>query len=166
MRITNLPALQSLQDETMVYAAIVGAVALGFSFLVASLIAYKGGNDRSYITRRIWYVIIGLAAAVVFYIYNDLFVKPSITNVGWQSMFSDTNIISIFINLGVYLVGGVNSTSKCKFTQFVVHPKNRVIGFVHSCFSCSNPWSAWASKSRCPREAVPLHGTLSRHGIT
>lgn len=97
MRITTLPALQSLQDETMVYAAIVGAVALGFSFLVASLIAYKGGNDRSYITRRIWYVIIGLAAAVVFYIYNDLFVKPSITNVGWQSMFSDTNIISIFI---------------------------------------------------------------------
>lgn len=91
----------------MVYAAIVGAVALGFSFLVASLIAYKGGNDRSYITRRIWYVIIGLAAAVVFYIYNDLFVKPNITNVGWQSMFSDTNIRSIFINLGVYLVGGI-----------------------------------------------------------
>ena len=107
MRITTLPALQSLQDETMVYAAIVGAVALGFSFLVASKIAYKGGNDRSYITRRIWYVIIGLAAAVVFYIYNDLFVKPNITNVGWQSMFSDTNFISIFINLGVYLVGGI-----------------------------------------------------------
>lgn len=107
MRITTLPALQSLQDETMVYAAIVGAVALGFSFLVASLIAYKGGNDRSYITRRIWYVIIGLAAVAFFYIYNDLFVKPNITNVGWQSMFSDTNSISIFINLGVYLVGGI-----------------------------------------------------------
>ena len=59
----------------------------------------------------------------------------------------------------------VNSTSKCKFTQFVVHPENRVISFVHNCFPCSNPWSAWASKSRCPREAVPLHGTLSRHGI-
>ena len=28
MRITTLPALQSLQDETMVYAAIVGAAAL------------------------------------------------------------------------------------------------------------------------------------------
>lgn len=107
MRITTLLALQSLQDETMVYAAIVGAVALSFSFLVASLIAYKGGNDRSYITRRIWYVIIGLAAAAFFYIYNDLFVKPNITNVGWQSMFSDTNFISIFINLGVYIFGGI-----------------------------------------------------------
>lgn len=107
MRITTLPALQSLQDETMVYAAIVGAVALGFSFLVASKIAYKGGNDRSYITRRIWFVIIGFAAAAGFYIYNDLVVKPNIANVGWQSMFSDTNLISIRINLGVYLIGGI-----------------------------------------------------------
>lgn len=107
MRITTLPALQSLQDETMVYAAIVGAVALGISFLVASLVAYKGGDDRSYITRRIWYVIIGLVAAAGFYVYNDLVVKPDITNAGWQSMFSDTNLICIGINLGVYIVGGV-----------------------------------------------------------
>lgn len=107
MRITTLPALQSLQDETMVYAAIVGAVALGLSFLVASLVAYKGGDDRSYITRRIWYVIIGLMAAAGFYVYNDLVVKPDITNAGWQSMFSDTNLICIGINLGVYIVGGV-----------------------------------------------------------
>ena len=107
MRITTLPALQSLQDETMVYAAIVGAVALGLSFLVASLVAYKGGDDRSYITRRIWNVIIGLVAAAGFYVYNDLVVKPDITNAGWQSMFSDTNLICIGINLGVYIVGGV-----------------------------------------------------------
>lgn len=107
MRITTLPALQSLQDETMVYAAIVGAVALGLSFLVASLVAYRGGNDRSYITRRIWYVIIGFVAAASFYVYNDLVVKPDITNAGWQSMFSDTNLICIGINLGVYIIGGV-----------------------------------------------------------
>ena len=107
MRITTLPALQSLQDETMVYAAIIGAVALGLSFLVASLVAYKGGDDRSYITRRVWYVIIGFAAAAGFYVYNDLVVKPDITNAGWQSMFSDTNLICIGINLGVYIIGGV-----------------------------------------------------------
>ena len=107
MRITNLPALQSLQDETMVYAAIVGAVALGLSFLVTSLVAWKGGIDRSYITRRIWYVIIGFAASAGFYVYNDLVVKPNITNQGWQSMFSDTNLICIGINLGVYIVGGI-----------------------------------------------------------
>ena len=33
---------------------------------------------------------------------------------------------------------------------FLVHLENRVIGFVHSCFPCSNPWSAWASKRRYP----------------
>ncbi len=107
MRITTLPALQSLQDETMVYAAIVGAVALGLSFLVASLVAYRGGDDRSYITRRIWYVIIGFTSVAGFYVYNDLVVKPDITNAGWQSMFSDTNLICIGINLGVYIIGGV-----------------------------------------------------------
>ena len=107
MRITTLPALQSLQDETMVYAAITGAVALALSILVASLVAYKGRDDRSYITRRIWYVIIGLVAAAGFYVYNDLVVKPDITNAGWQSMFSDTNLICIGINLGVYIVGGI-----------------------------------------------------------
>ncbi len=107
MRITTLPALQSLQDETMVYAAIVGAVALGLSFLIASLVAYRGGDDRSYITRRIWYVIIGFTSVAGFYVYNDLVVKPDITNAGWQSMFSDTNLICIGINLGVYIIGGV-----------------------------------------------------------
>lgn len=43
MRITTLPALQSLQDEIMVYAAIVGTLALGLSILVAFLVAWKGG---------------------------------------------------------------------------------------------------------------------------
>ena len=56
----------------------------------------------------------------------------------------------------------VNSTSKCKFTQFVVHPKNRVIGFVHSCFPCSNPWSAWASKRRC----VPRSCSITWHSFS
>ena len=107
MRITTLPALQSLQDEIMVYAAIVGTLALGLSILVAFLVAWKGGIDRSYITRRIWYVIIGFVAAAGFYVYNDLVVKPDITNAGWQSMFSDTNLICIGINLGVYIVGGI-----------------------------------------------------------
>ena len=27
---------------------------------------------------------------------------------------------------------------------------------VHSCFPCSNPWFAWASKRRCPGEALLL----------
>lgn len=107
MRITTLPALQSLQDETMVYAIIVGLVALAISYIVASCIKWKGGNDRSFIKRRICYIVIGLAAAAGFYVHNDLFVKPNITNAGWQSMFSGTNNICLLINLGVYIVGGV-----------------------------------------------------------
>ena len=29
---------------------------------------------------------------------------------------------------------------------------------VHSCFLCSSPWFAWASKRQYPDEAVPFHG--------
>ena len=50
---------------------------------------------------------IGFVAAAGFYVYNDLVVKPDITNAGWQSMFSDTNLICIGIILGVYIIGGV-----------------------------------------------------------
>lgn len=107
MRITTLPALQSLQDETMVYAAIVGVAALALSVLACSLVAWQGGNDRSYITRRIWYGVIGIAAAAGFYLYNDLVVKPDINNAGWQSMFSDTNLMCLGIDLGIYLVVGI-----------------------------------------------------------
>lgn len=106
-KITTLQALRALQDETMVYAAIVGGIALAIAILVTSLVAYQGGNDKSYIIRRILFSVIGFISAASFYVYNDLIVKPSITKVGWQSMFSKTNMYCIAIVLGVYLVVGI-----------------------------------------------------------
>ncbi len=103
-KITTLKALNSLQDETIVYAVIVCVAAISLSFLVASLVPYKGGKDRSYITRRIWCIIIGIVACISFYLYNDLAVKPNINNLGWQNMFSHTNLISTGIIFGGYIV--------------------------------------------------------------
>lgn len=105
-RITTLPALQSLQDETIVYSLIMCIIAIGIACLVANLIPYKS-NGRSYITRRIWFVIIGLICSFGFYMYNDLSVKPTINNVGWQSMFSETNVECLFIILIGYIVVSV-----------------------------------------------------------
>lgn len=105
-RITTLPALQSLQDETIVYSLIMCIIAIGIACLVANLIPYKS-NGRSYITRRIWFVIIGLVSSFGFYMYNDLSVKPTINNVGWQSMFSETNVECLFIILIGYIVVSV-----------------------------------------------------------
>ncbi len=103
-KITTLPALQSLQHETIVYAVIVCVAALVLSWIVTSLVAYKGGEDKSYVTRRIWAIIIGVVACIAFYLYNDLEVKPRINNAGWQSMFSETNTQGTLIILIGYIV--------------------------------------------------------------
>lgn len=106
-RITNIPALHTLQDETMVYAAITCAVAVGVAFLAANMVAWRGGQDKSYVTRRIWFCVIGLVFAAGFYMYNDLVVKPEITNVGWQNMFSNTNLTCLGIIVAGYIIVSV-----------------------------------------------------------
>ena len=93
-RYTTLPAVQALQHETWMYAFIVAAIALAISIFVANLIAWQGGQDKSYQKRRLWFVLIGIISLVSFFLYNDLQVKPLISQQGWQAMFSETNITS------------------------------------------------------------------------
>ena len=102
--ITNLPQLQQLMNSTMIYAVIVGLVAVIVSLAVANMFPWEGGNDKSYVKRRIAFVIIGLAAILGFWLYNDLVVVGNIKNAGFQNMFKACNLKCIFINSGVYLV--------------------------------------------------------------
>lgn len=102
--ITNLPQLQQLMNSTMIYAVIVGLVAVIISLAVANMFPWEGGNDKSYVKRRIAFVIIGLIAILGFWIYNDLVVVGNIKNAGFQNMFKACNLKCIFINLGVYVV--------------------------------------------------------------
>lgn len=102
--ITNLPQLQQLMNSTMIYAVIVGLVAVIISLAVANMFPWEGGNDKSYVKRRIAFVIIGLAAILGFWLYNDLVVVGNIKNAGFQNMFKACNLKCIFINLGLYVV--------------------------------------------------------------
>lgn len=106
-RYTTVPAVQALQHETWMYAFIVAAIALAISIFVANLIAWQGGQDKSYQKRRLWFVLIGIISLVSFFLYNDLQVKPLISQQGWQAMFSETNIQSSIVGLFVYYVVGV-----------------------------------------------------------
>lgn len=102
--ITNLPQLQQLMNSTMIYAVIVGLVAVILSLAVANMFPWEGGNDKSYVKRRIAFVIIGIIAILGFWLYNDLVVVENIRNAGFQNMFKACNLKCIFINLGVYIV--------------------------------------------------------------
>ena len=70
--ITNLPQLQQLMNSAMIYAVIVGLVAVIISLAVANMFPWEGGYDKSYVKRRIAFVIIGLIAILGFWLYNDL----------------------------------------------------------------------------------------------
>lgn len=106
-RITTLPQLEALQNNTMIYATITALVALLLAFLISFMTKYQGGLDKSYITRRIWFMIIGAASCTGFYLYNDLVVKGQIVNAGFKSMFVQTNLTCIGIILGVYFILGI-----------------------------------------------------------
>ena len=102
--ITTKLKLDQLMNSTMIYAVIVGLVAVVISLAVANMFPWEGGNDKSYVKRRIAFVIIGLVAVLGFWLYNDLVVVGNIKNAGFQNMFKACNVKCIFINLGVFII--------------------------------------------------------------
>ncbi|MGP1492445.1 MAG: hypothetical protein ACTTJJ_03450 [Prevotella fusca] len=102
--VTNISQLNQLMNSTMIYAVIVGLVAVLVALLLSNMFPWEGGNDRSYIKRRIAFVVIAIIAVLGFWLYNDLVVMSHIRNVGFLNMFKACNLKCIGINLGVYLL--------------------------------------------------------------
>lgn len=102
--IQTIGQLHELQNETFVYAAIVAAVIFVVAFLLANITPYQGGNDRSYIKRRIWLIISVAIGAISFWLYNDLYVMDFIKKTAFQNQFSDTNMQCLGITIGGSLV--------------------------------------------------------------
>lgn len=105
--VTTLPQLNQLMNSTMIYAVVVGCIAVILAIIVANIFPWEGGNDRSYIKRRIAFIVIGIIAILGFWLYNDLVVVDNIRNAGFQNMFKACNLKCIFINLGVYLIASI-----------------------------------------------------------
>lgn len=92
----------------MIYAIVVSLVTLALAWVICTyLIPWEGGKDRSYIKRRLVYIIFGIVAVLGFWLYNDLEVMGYIKNAGLQNMFAACNLKCIGINLGIYLVVGI-----------------------------------------------------------
>lgn len=102
--ITNIAQLNQLMNSTMIYAVITGLVAFLLALIIASLIPWQGGKDRSFISRRIVFIVIAVVAGLGFWLYNDLVVVDYIRNEGFKNMFRACNLKCIGINVGVYLV--------------------------------------------------------------
>lgn len=101
-QIATLSQLQDLQNSTWIYAIAVCFIAIAIAYLVSNMIAWQGGNDKSYVKRRVWWVIIGFVAGLGFWIYNDVVNVHRIVNVGFKHMYSQTNLLCLFVVLFVY----------------------------------------------------------------
>ena len=102
-------------NSTMIYAVVVGVVAFVVAMIVANMFPWEGGNDRSYIKRRIAFIIIGVCAVLGFWIYNDLVVADTIRNAGFQNMFKACNLKCLVITSVVYLL--ISGILMCVFRK-------------------------------------------------
>lgn len=97
--INTLQQLHALQGQTYVYAAIVAVVIYGLALLIANMIPYQGGNDRSYIKRRIAFIICMAVGSLGFWVYNQTYVMSHITKTAFQNQFASTNMVCLAITI-------------------------------------------------------------------
>ncbi|MCF0235546.1 MAG: hypothetical protein HUK09_02320 [Bacteroidaceae bacterium] len=105
--IVSLHQLNQLISTTYVYAVVVFVAALALSFVVATLVPWQGGKDKSYVTRRVAFILIGIVSVLGFWLYNDLVVASDIRNAGFVNMFKSCNLKCLGITAGGYVVVGL-----------------------------------------------------------
>lgn len=107
-KIENIKQVNALIGETYMLAIIAVVVALVFAFMIANFIKWQGGiNPRDHIIRRIWYIVIGLVTAIVFFLYNALYVISYIKKAPLQAKFTTASIFATLLVLGAYVVIGI-----------------------------------------------------------
>jgi len=116
--IQTVSQLHELQNETFVYAAIVAAAIFVVAFILANIAPYQGGNDRSYIKRRIWLIISVAIGSIGFWLYNDLYVMGFIRKTAFQNQFSDTNMQCLGITIGGSLLISIIVMFVFRHTKF------------------------------------------------
>lgn len=103
VNIQTVAQLNGLQNSTYMYAAIVAICIFFVSFIIANAIPFQGGNDRSYIKRRIGLICTVVVGAVSFWLYNDLFIMGYIKQLAFQNQFAITNLKC----LGITILGSL-----------------------------------------------------------
>jgi hypothetical protein len=106
----SIKQVNALIAETYVYAVVIAIIALAVAYIIARIIAWKGGkNDNSNVVRRIWYIVIGLVAPIFFFLYNTLVVSEKISKAPLLAKFSTANIYATIAILGIYVILGIIS---------------------------------------------------------
>lgn len=111
--------LQQAQADAWVYGLIVCGVALALAIAIAFIINWRS-DRRDFITRRIWFIVIGLVAPVCYWLYNmtAIATPERIPNPGFRSMFEETNLYVLIASLVIYFVVGLGLMLGFRNTKF------------------------------------------------
>lgn len=104
--IRTLQQVQQAQADAWVYGFIVAGVALALAIAIAFMINWRS-DRKDFITRRIWFIVIGLVAPASYWLYNAEVIAPKIQNPGFKNMFEETNLYVLLASIGVYAIVGV-----------------------------------------------------------
>lgn len=104
--IRTLQQVQQAQADAWVYGLIVAGVALALAIVIAFMINWRS-DRKDFITRRIWFIVIGLVAPASYWLYNAQAIAPKIQNPGFKNMFEETNLYVLLASIGVYAIVGV-----------------------------------------------------------
>lgn len=104
--IKTIVQLHQAQADAWVYGLIVCGIALALAVAISFIINWRS-DRRDYITRRIWFIVIGLVIPAGYWLYNMQAIVPKITNPGFKSMFEETNLYVLLVSIGIYFVAGI-----------------------------------------------------------
>lgn len=107
--ITSLAALKAAEGTCRLISFSIEGIGLLLAIIICQfLIAYSmTPPDRSYIWRRVAFIVLGLLFAVGFTIYEEIDVIDGINNVAWQSMYRTTVYQSAFVSWAAYMIVGI-----------------------------------------------------------
>ncbi len=104
--IRTLQQLQQAQADAWIYGFIVTGVALLLAIVISAVINWRS-DRRDFITRRIWFIIIGLILPLSYWVYNMQVIVPRIQNAGFQNMFKVTNLYILLSAIVIYAIVGI-----------------------------------------------------------
>lgn len=105
-QINTTKQLALLQQQTYIWAAVIIIAAWLISLLIAQVTPYKPGRDTSYISRRIWSIILCVVSVLGYLIYNFTVVMPDIKKIQLKDNYSTTVWICFVAMIVFYALAG------------------------------------------------------------
>lgn len=104
----SLNQLSGLITTTYILAIVLAVIFLVIAILISNSIKYEGGaNPKDPAKRRKWFWILCIVATILFFIYNNFYVKMLVQGAPAQNKFMIHIAVSTAVVLIVYVLFGV-----------------------------------------------------------